>query len=198
VNRNLHNSDAFEVLKKFGLPAPTVKAEKNYIFSYKGVFDKHFIKDVSDLILDTEMHGASINRRFFKIFIEIAQNISYYSADRENNDKDSGRGVFLLSEQEDSYDFYTVNEINIDQQKLLSERIKKINTLDKNGLRLFKLQQLELPDSDKGGANIGLVYAAQFSDNKLKADFKRISDNLSYFMLLVKINKKYSNEESRH
>ena len=69
------------------------------------------------------------------------------------------------------------------------DKCELINTLDKEGLRKLKREQLKQHDSTRTGADIGLIQLAITSDNPLDIEINQIDKKCSFFTIRVKINK---------
>ena len=128
-------------------------------------------------------------KRIFKIFIELAQNVSIYSAEKNIATKKFGIGSLVVTETSGYYYFYTGNIVENKDISPLINRCEIINSLNIDGLRKYKRAQLELPDNDRGGANIGLIQVAIASSNPLSMEFSPIDKENSFFAVSVKVLK---------
>ena len=71
----------------------------------------------------------------------------------------------------------------------LDQRLKKINSLDKEDLRDYYREVLGNGSvSNKGTAGLGMIDIARKSGNKLEYEFLDIDEEFSFFSLNVKIN----------
>jgi len=159
--------------------------------SYKGPIDDHILQVIGTYIEGMLKDSPKAGKKVFKIFIELAQNISYYSAERRvlPNDKDIGTGLVLISEFADYYVFMTGNLVKTDDIISIIEKSEVINSLDREELREYKRQQRKLPPGKKGGAHIGLIQVALTSSNPLDIEVNPVDDDHSFFSIAVKIDK---------
>ena len=75
-----------------------------------------------------------------------------------------------------------------DQVPQLQDKLEKINSLDKDGLKAFYKDLIQASEiSDKGGAGLGFVDIARKSGQKLEYDFHEINKEFSFFALKIKI-----------
>ncbi|PID89569.1 MAG: hypothetical protein CSA05_01545 [Bacteroidia bacterium] len=184
----LTNMKNFE---KFNLFEYYYRSEHDILVSYKGPFDKHVLTAVGNYIKKVMETNPKVSKKIFKIFIELAQNIAYYSSEKNKlgNEQEAGVGSIVIVEFEDHYSFITGNVVNKDDIIPVIDKCNKINTLDKNGLREYKREMLKLPDSSHGGANIGLIQVAITSDNPLGIDVAPIDDTRAFFAVSAKVDK---------
>ncbi|MBN2757994.1 MAG: SiaB family protein kinase [Bacteroidales bacterium] len=159
--------------------------------SYKGPIDEKILQAIGTYIEGVLNKNQKASKKVFKIFIELAQNISYYSAEKNTmkNNKEIGVGMVIISEAEDTYNFMTGNLVKNDDIVSIIEKSEIINSLDREELREYKREQRKLPHSQKGGANIGLIQVALTSSHPLDIEVIPVDDDLSFFSIAVKIDK---------
>ena len=168
--------------------------DEDILISYKGPFDEHILSVVGNYLRLLLPQEEQTSKKIFSIFMELAQNISYYSnnTDRIGTTK-SGVGTLVISESKDHFNFMTGNVVrNADVIPVL-EKCEVINSLDREGLRKYKREQRNLPAGLHGGAHIGLIQVALTSSNPLDIEVTPISNETSFFSICVKIDK-YSNK----
>jgi hypothetical protein len=159
--------------------------------SYKGPIDEKILAVIGSYIEVILNNNPQASRKLFKIFIELAQNISYYSAEKSDfaPDKHIGYGTLLIMEFPDSYSFITGNAVLNDNIIPLIEKCEFINSLDRESLREYKREQRRHPQGNLGNAHIGLIQVALTAANPLDIEVSPLDDEKSYFSIAVKINK---------
>ncbi len=159
--------------------------------SYKGPIDEHILSVISKYIEVILRKNPIASRKIFKIFIELAQNISYYSAEKNilTNDKEIGSGTIVLGELDEFYTFTTGNMVRDKDIIPIIEKCEYINSLDRDALRKYKREQRKKPSGPKGGAHIGLIQVALTSANPLDVEITSIDDEFSFFSIAVKVLK---------
>jgi len=165
--------------------------DNNVVASYIGPFDGELLSLLAENIKDSLWGDAKQGKRFFKIFIELAQNISLYSAEKKPTKKNSlayGEGSLIISEYDDYFLFSAGNVVDSQTVKLLTNKCSKINTLDRIGQRKLKGELREKPHK-MGGGNIGLVQVALASKHELNYKIAQINDKKSFYIISVKIDK---------
>jgi len=165
--------------------------DQNVPISYKGPIDEKILQAIGAHIESILSGHPKAGKKIFKIFIELAQNISYYSAEKSiyKESKEIGSGMILIGETEESYTFVTGNLVKNEDIFSIIDKSEIINSLDREELREYKREQRKLPHGPKGGAHIGLIQVALTSDNPLDIEVTPIDDDHSFFSIAVKIDK---------
>ncbi len=159
--------------------------------SYKGPVDGKIITYLGDYIHVVNVLSEKATKKLFKIFFELAENISNYSSDKITlkGGKEVGAGTIILKETLNNFILITGNPIrNIDLIPVL-ENSKNINELDHNELREYKRNVRRDNLGEQESPNIGLITVALTSGNPLDLEINPIDENTSYFSLAVKVNK---------
>lgn len=157
--------------------------EQNLILVYEGEFTQEITKSVlamAERNMDSSGEESSIKRKVFNVMVECLQNIVKHADDVENNHS----AVFMIGKQENEYLILSGNPIKRENVAGLKDKLDKINSLDKEGLKnLYKdiIKNTEI--SDKGGAGLGFVDMARKSGRKLEYDFIDMEDGGSFFCL---------------
>ncbi|NJM15085.1 MAG: hypothetical protein HC896_06665 [Bacteroidales bacterium] len=159
--------------------------------SYKGPFDSKVLALLGDYINVILGKDPEASRKIFKIFMELAQNISFYSAEITKliDARNVGVGSLLIREKDDSYYFHVGNTVNTDDIIPIIEKCEYINTLDRDSLRHYKREQRNLPRGVKGGAHIGLIQVALTSTKPIDFEVVPIDNDYSFFSIMVEIEK---------
>lgn len=141
---------------------------KEVIIAYRGTFEKSVLGVLAQNIEKTIDSDSVLKRKFFKLFLELAQNISNHSAEtvKTPSGEDSGSGLFIIKEIQENYLFITGNLIKNEDYEPLIKSVEHINSLNRDELRVYKREQIEL--SEKGEQNcFGLIQIALISNHKL-------------------------------
>ena len=163
----------------------------NIVMSYNGPFDSQVLSMFGQNIQHSISADKKLNKTIFKVFIELAQNVSYYSAvtDETKKGEKVGVGTFIIQSFEDHYVFILGNPIDSIHKDILSDKCTKINTYDRDALRSYKRELRNLPQGERGTGNIGLVQAALISRNPLDVTSIEMENEQSFYIIAVKINK---------
>ena len=175
--------------KEFGLYEFNKLFSEEIQISYKGPFDKHVLTILGNYIKTIIGKNVTTSIKIFKIFIELAQNISFYSSETSRIDKNTGIGILVIRESNDQYLLHAGNEILSKDIFPIIDRCEVINSLDREGLRKYKREQRNLPRGVKGGAHIGLIQVALTSANPLDIKVSPINDDYSFFSVTAFVDK---------
>ncbi|MCG8700340.1 MAG: DUF6272 family protein, partial [Bacteroidales bacterium] len=132
--------DKMEELENFDLYAYNETFSDNIQLSYKGPFDSKVLSVIGQYILTIVNEKSEASQKLFKIFIELAQNIAFYSGEKSKLDSKTGMGVLLIQDIGTHYNLHTGNVIKREDGEAIIEKCEIINTLDRQGLRDFKRQ----------------------------------------------------------
>ncbi|MEA2043648.1 MAG: SiaB family protein kinase [Bacteroidota bacterium] len=157
--------------------------------SYTGPFDGSILSVMAKNIEFSLSSNPSVNKRMFKIFLELAQNISFYSAEKNIDNYNQGVGTLTIKEFENYFLFATGNIIEHKDAEIVIGRCEKINLLDRKELREYKREARKRAHSKIGGGNIGLIQVALTSRNKLQYKTIPLEDGESYYIIAAKIDK---------
>lgn len=164
--------------------------DKDILISFKGPFDKHILAIIGNYIEVMLGKNPKAGKKIFKIFIELAQNIAFYSAEgRENMSADAGIGTLVIGEFDDHYSFIAGNVVRAEDVVEIIEKSEIINSLDRNSLREYKREQRKLPQGEKGSAHIGLIQVALTAASPLDIEVTPIDEKYSFFTISVNIEK---------
>jgi hypothetical protein len=147
-----------------------------------------FISNYLKLIINTDQ---VITSRLYKIFVELTQNVSYYSAEVKEVEKGikSGIGWFILDEYDMYYKFTTGNLIKKEDANKLTRNCSEINSLNEEDLRVLKRETRSQAKIRDIGAHIGLIQTGLLSGNMLDFKIYKINSKHSYFTISVKLDK---------
>ncbi len=170
--------------------------EKRYekfdiIYTFEGIFDKDVISIFSKKItLLTKFHPKA-QKRLFTVFIELAQNVGYYSDLRMKiaDEKETGVGGLIIGENSEIFFFIIGNKITEKALEVLHKKCEIINSLDREELREFKRQQRNLIPGTNGGAHIGLILVALTTKRPLNVTIFDLKNEESLFTIVVEVNK---------
>jgi len=167
---------------------------------YEGEITHQITKAFTSLAesnMEKEDEPGSIQRKVFHVMVECLQNISKHAENiSSSNYLFSGRGIFLVSKNENEYSITTGNAIDNDKIEELTQLLETINKMSKEELKeLYKKQIKEGRLSEKGGAGLGFIDIKRKTGRELEYHFLPISENTSFFLLTSKISRIETNEE---
>ena len=167
--------------------------QQNIALYYKGPFDEDILAKISGHLRKKYPDYPKTSNRLFSIFIELAQNISYYSAEKNHFDEESGKygiGTILVKDTDSMISFTCGNLVDNQSVNELISKCEQINKLNYQELKELRKEIRNAPrkENHKGG-NIGLVQVALKSQNPLYARATPVDDKNSFFLLTTIIEK---------
>ncbi|MBO4772903.1 MAG: SiaB family protein kinase [Bacteroidales bacterium] len=163
----------------------------NIAISYTGIFDTEILSVLAKEIEGTLSPDDKVNKKVFKIFIELAQNIAFYSLEREANAEgtDTGVGTMVIRNYDDHYVFSTGNKTTMENIIPVMEKCDNINSMSRDKLREYRRLQRNMPAGEKGGGNIGLIQVALTASNPLEYSLIKCPDGTYFYIVSVRIDK---------
>ena len=147
-----------------------------------------FVGNYLKLVINTDQVLAS---RLYKTFIELTQNVSYYSAEVKEIEKGitSGIGWFLLNVYSKHFIFTTGNLIKKEDGYKLKRNCDEINSLNEEELRKLKRKTRGEAKIRDIGAHIGLIQTGLLSGHPLDFKISEVNSKHSYFTISVRLDK---------
>lgn len=168
--------------------------KEHILICYKGPFLDRVLTLLGEKINILISEDPRLNKKVFSIFIELAQNIAYYSEerhrDKNSGEKTFGKGTFIISEAENHYTLTSANFIKKSWVQEVLDKCEMINKLDMEGLRQLKRELRNRPRHEgQLGGNIGLVDIALKAGTSLNVDITSVDENFSFFSLSIDVPK---------
>ncbi len=158
----------------------------NLLIAYQGVFERTLLSVIAGNI-ETSVKDFALSKKMFRVFVELAQNISFFSDEKVKTEEGfSGKGIILLKVIENGYIFATGNMIENEKVNHLKESCDHINTLNREILRQYKREQLEKVQNARN-TNLGFIQVALLTGNKIFYNLKEINKNYSFITISAKI-----------
>ncbi len=160
------------------------------IVSYEGPVNHTVISRISDEIEHKFDKVPRVRRKLFSIFIELSENILYYSPETNISGQKGRMGLIAIQETKNHYILVAGNYVRSSSIEGITKRCSYINSLDEKGLRRYRLALLARPLMGEGrGAGIGLIKVALTSGHPLDIGLKKINDQTSFLTIAAKVSK---------
>lgn len=167
--------------------------ERNILLSFKGMVTSELLTTILQIMESKMEHldeKPKVKKKVFNILVECLQNL-YHHIDQDdvvhvqNEEKNA---LLMIAKGETSYQITTGNYMKSEEVADLEEKIKLVNSMDKDELKAYYKQVLsEGKMSAKGTAGLGMIDIARKSGQPLEYEFTPINDKTSFFSLGVKI-----------
>jgi len=172
---------------------PVIKEEyqQNCLLTYQGPITVNLVSFLGNYIKSFINYDTKVLVKLFKIYIELTQNVSYYSAETKEvkNGVNCGVGWFTLQEYDDSYRITTGNRILKTDAPKLIQYCNEINVLKEDELRELKRKTRAQAMVRDVGAHIGLIQTSLTSGNKLDFSIEPINRSQSFFIISTQVIK---------
>lgn len=168
---------------------------QNNIIAFHGPINLALVSTMANYIKLLIPYDISVKQKVFRIFIELVQNVSFYSANKFKVEGEREVGTGWVSVDEDSSFFHikTGNLIVNEHLPILEQNCVEINQLNTEELRELKRQTRKKASIKDIGAHIGLIHTGILSGNEITIETKKIDKLFSFFTIQAKIDKHLKN-----
>lgn len=165
-------------------------SQENVVLSYKGPITDVLLSEFSKDIRTKLSKDAKTGKKVFSIFMELAQNVFYYSREINLFGKRDKVGTLVIVQEKEYYRLITGNLVNKTDVDRLVDKCEIINSLDRDELREYKRQLRNDPRGEESrGAGIGLVQVALTSGNKLEVKIKELPNDFAFYAIFVDVKR---------
>lgn len=172
-------------------------SERDIILTFKGAMSQDALVELGDLLrvpdADVERVSPSTIKRLFAILVEMAQNILYYSSERQylpHLNREVGVGLLVLKQNSEAFTIACGNCIESERVADIETKCKFINSLDSEALRqLYNEERRRLRQRDDAGAGLGLIDIARRSGHPLEYSFHEMDASNAFFTLTAWVEK---------
>jgi len=164
--------------------------DQSILIEFKGGLSQEILMEMGDII-NMKVGVDKKIKKIFSVFIELAQNMMKYSAEREMiNGKDKGVGLILFAEAEMNYYVYSGNLIDNDKLQQLILWLDEVNSATEEQLKImYKEQSKKTLQPNQKGAGLGFIEIARKSSSKIEYRITKIDEKSSFIVMIVKIEK---------
>jgi len=158
---------------------------------YSGPCNMRIVTAIGTYLTEKAYVHLVTKTKLYKIFIELAMNVSNYSFERYQNSDSSTNGIGEIKIFEDNEYMYcqTRNKILADQGSILIRNCETINSSSHTDLRLMRsCLRKEAPIRDTG-AHIGLITVKLYTENQIEFEVIEDINKDFYFTIKAKIDK---------
>jgi hypothetical protein len=166
-----------------------LEKEKCVIVAYEGVFNAESINAICQLIKQITDSATACEKKIYRIFVELAQNISQYSSNRSQELEENGVGSIIISDYEKHYMIISRNLIKSSEKEKLINLIRFINSLSIDELRELRRTQLEISDRRIENANMGFIKITFNASSEIEIITNPHSANYETLTLAVRVDK---------
>ncbi|MDO8608379.1 MAG: SiaB family protein kinase [Phaeospirillum sp.] len=167
--------------------------QRGIIFSFSGYMSEGILYSLGAALrqkMALEDTNVGTVKKVFSVFVEQAQNIIRYSADKvgDRTSSELSSGMVTIGTEGGRFFIVCANVVLAVDEPKLRERLECLQKMDKDEIKAYYKEQLrEAPEEQSRGATIGLIEIARRASEPIEFDFDRISDETFFFCMKVSI-----------
>ena len=168
-----------------------LKYQENALMLFQGPFTVNLISYLGNYFQSFLPQDGKMLQQIFRVFVELTQNVSFYSDDIQEgkNGSSCGSGWFSIQDMEESYRLTTGNLIKASDGPKLEAYCSEINSLGGEELRKLKRDIRSNAMMRDVSAQVGLIQIAIISLNPLTFQITKIDRVHSYFVVSARVGK---------
>ncbi|GAB5465114.1 MAG: SiaB family protein kinase [Candidatus Kapaibacteriales bacterium] len=168
-------------------------SDKKIIFAFKGIMSQNILEEIAEVV-KLKIHLHKNAKKMFAVFVELTQNIMFYSQEREidpDTDKEYGVGIIIFHKNDERYMITSGNICDSARALKIKDRIESLSKTTPEELKdIYKTVIREPRSVDSKGAGLGLIDIARKSDGKITCNIKDLGDGKSFIIISVKFDKR--------
>jgi hypothetical protein len=166
--------------------------EKGIIFSFSGYMSEGILYSLGDAMRQKmALEDTDVNtiKKVFSVFVEQAQNIIRYSAEKVSaSSVELSSGMVTIGTENGQFFILCANTVMAADVPKLHQRLDTLRRMERDEIKAYYKEQLrEAPEENSRGATIGLIEIARRASKPIEFDFDPIDGEKSFFVLKVSI-----------
>ncbi|MBI2235523.1 MAG: hypothetical protein HYU60_00950 [Magnetospirillum sp.] len=172
--------------------------DRGIIFSFSGYLSEGILYSLGEALrqkMVIEDADITTVKKVFSVFVEQAQNIIRYSADKLHAGSSPGgrnvelsSGMIAIGTEGGRFFIVCANTMRGSDVPKLKGRLDQLQAMSPEKIKAFYKEQLrEAPDEDSKGATIGLIEIARRASEPIQFDFEPADGDTTFFCLKVLI-----------
>jgi hypothetical protein len=163
--------------------------QQQILLCFNGPFSQGLIEEIGSALkryMGSEDVSSSSALDVFAAYIEIAQNIRHYGAQRGYSEAEASATVVIGRDKDGHYVISAGNIVEAEDGRALVERIEALGQLDKAQLRAAYKEQLRKPRDENAasGAGLGLIDMARKASAPVSASLHPLEAGSQLFFSL--------------
>lgn len=163
--------------------------DKGVVISYLGDFNhavvNSLLASVKKVVQTSELDFQN-KKRFYAVAAECLDNVNRYNYQLEGANGIT-KTFFNICDTKECFIIQTGNYIHEEQMSPLTEKLEKVNSLDREALKKFYHEKLA--ESPASGGGLGIIDISLRTGCKISYEFKPVLDNVFFLVLLTSIKK---------
>jgi Family of unknown function (DUF6272) len=161
------------------------------LFSFSGYISEGVLFALGEAIKKKLSHDETDSntvKRVFSVFVEQAQNIIRYSAEKLENAGTAGSqissGMITVGVEEGRFFVTCGNVMRRDNIRQLQEKLELLRGMDPSRIKAYYMEKLKEPAGPLSlGANIGLIEIARRASEPIQFDFTDIDETSVFYCM---------------
>lgn len=161
--------------------------QQKVMLLYRSDFSQEGMLPIMDMMENNLSTGAGIplvRRKLMYVLVELFQNIVKHALTIKGRQE----GILLVVEDGPAYEVFTGNFILNTDVAVLEPYLKELIGLSQAELQLrYRQDLIRDQGTAKGGAGLGLIEAARYSNGQFTYEFLPVNSDISFFSLGIKL-----------
>jgi len=170
-----------------------LKAE-GIIFSFSGPISQSLLEGIGLTLrqkMTLEETSTNVTQKIFSIFVELMQNVINYSAEKGSageNEHDLSFGILIIGKTDEHFYIQCGNYITQEQKDPLTEKLTKIQSMDKDELKkYYKEQRRKETVEGSKGAGLGFIEMARKATKPITFDIVPTQAGQDFFIVTATV-----------
>jgi len=164
----------------------------NTILNFAGPISHELIVTLGEIIrqrISEDCDGNNqIALKVFAVFVEQAENIIHYSAEKPLINSNFGYGIITIGKTNGNFYVSSGNEISLEHIEQLETNLNKITAMDKKEIQAFYRERRRAEKNiDSKGAGIGFLEMAKKASHPIQFKFDTINQTNAFFSMEITI-----------
>lgn len=163
--------------------------EHQVISAFKGKIGPEVLRSIlrsTESSLVDVKESVPIRKKIFNILVELVQNLIKHVDAEAKGEK--ALSTLMVTRDADGYLISTGNHIQKAMSEFVQERVKMLNTMSKDELRQFYMDNMEKNEiTEKGGAGLGLIDIVRKAGGKLDCFIEPVNEHLDFLVLQIRV-----------
>jgi hypothetical protein len=166
--------------------------DKKIILSFKGTISQQLLIDIGEII-KARSDTLKGTKRIFSVFIEMSQNVMYYSKERELDPlsgKEYGVGIVLFHETQEDFIVTSGNLAEKDKAEEIKQKVDELTQMDIFEVKECYKEIIRKPRKEGSkGAGLGLIDIVRKAEGLVECNVRNINKKESFLILSTRFKK---------
>ena len=163
--------------------------DEGIVFSFTGPVSQSLLEGIGETLrkkMTLEETSTNVTQKVFSIFVELMQNVINYSAEKGTGEyeQDLSFGILIIGKRDEHFYIQCGNYITQEQKGPLTEKLSKIQSMNKDELKkYYKEQRRKESEDGSKGAGLGFIEMARKATRPISFDMIPIQSGKEFFVV---------------